>query len=95
MQKAVTRLHDDFAHTTATHWSPSPQPGVERRMLGEKLKLEWKYGQRKKTPQAFILGNVDYLNAITTLAATRKATMAGALGQAAFRPTNRVSRYDS
>ena len=70
-------------------------PGVERRMLGEKLKLEWKYGQRKKTPQAFILGNADYLNAITTLAATRKATMAGALGQAAFRPANRVSRYDS
>ncbi len=100
MQKAVTRLHDDFAHTTATHWSPSPQTGVERRMLGEKLKLEWKYGQRKKTPQSFILSNVDYLKRYNDTYDHQKGddcrhAMAGALGQAAFRSANRVSRYDS
>jgi diguanylate cyclase (GGDEF)-like protein len=49
MQQTITRLHDDFTqrvvvHTTAAHGSPSPQTGVERRKLGEKLKLEWKYG---------------------------------------------------
>ncbi|MBK8318994.1 MAG: cupin domain-containing protein [Betaproteobacteria bacterium] len=38
MQQTITRLHDDFAQRVVAHaaeaqWSPSPQAGVERRML--------------------------------------------------------------
>ena len=105
MQQTITHLHDDFAQRVVAHaaeaqWSPSPQTGVERRMLGEKLKLEWKYGQRKKTPQAFILGNVDDLKRYNDTYGHQKGddcrrAMAGALSQAAFHPANRVSRYDS